>query len=220
MSSIPKMSSTTLIRGSSPLLAEDVEADRRYREALARRSSSAPSTPVNYRDNHSPHPSTWDSQRFRKEHDDPSVPPSPPSSPSSGTSPPGTSPQVLAPLDTEASRERVLPPRISVVTNMKPCADCGEEYAPDRVWNILNRAMTRAPSAFARKDWEDANFEDRWAPYLRSLTRLQMVKERMDAICAQCILNWISEVQGWPSHDVERRVWSWSHARTKEVLSA
>lgn len=199
---------------------EDLEADRRYQEALARRSSSAPSTPVNSRDNRSPHSSTWALQRFGKEQGDSSFPPSPPSSSSSGTSPRGASPQRLPSLDTEPSRERVPPPRIKVVTNTTPCLDCREEYAPDQIWNILNGAMMRAPSAFARKDWDDANFEDRWASYLRSLTRLQLVKERMEAICAQCILNWVSEVQKWPWYDVERKIWSWSHARTREVLSA
>jgi hypothetical protein len=215
-----KMPYTALFCGSSPLTAEDVEADRRYREALARRSSSAPSTPVNFRDNRPTQLSTRDLQQSKREQENSSVPPSPPSSSNSGTSPPISSPEVLAFLDTETSRERALPPRISIVTNMSPCASCREEYAPDQVWNILNGAMTRAPSAFARKDWEDANFEDRWAPYLRSLTRLQLVKERMDTICAQCILDWISEIRRWPRYDVERRVWSWSHARTEEVLSA
>ena len=217
--SITKMPYATLFRGSSPLTAEDVEADRRYREALARRPSSAPSTPVNSRDNRPSHSFTWDLQQSGLEHGDSSVPPSPPSSSSSASSPQESSPQMLPSLDTEPSRERIPPPHITVVTNITPCADCGEEYAPDQVWNILNAAMTIAPSAYARKDWDDANYEDRWAPYLRSLTGLQLVKEGLDAICAQCILDWVSKVQGWPWYDVERRVWSWAHARTGDVLS-
>lgn len=214
------MSYDTLFRESSPLTAEDVEADRRYREALARRYLRGSSVPVNSRDGHPPYPSTWDMQQVRQAQEVAAASPISPSSSCSGAGSQSSSPEINPSLDTEPLLERIPPPGIRVVTNMTPCADCEKPYSPGQVWNILNRAMKRVPNKYARKDWEDANYEGCWASYLRSLTGLELVKKRMDAICSQCILNCISEAQKWPSYDVGRRVWFRSRARSEEVLSA
>ena len=217
MASPPRVRVQT--RQSSPLTPEDLEAERRYQQAFAYRSQSAPTSPINFRDNRPPLAHTWDLQRLNQDSSNPSGLPSPPHSSGSSEGLQEPDSPTHPALDTEPSQEHD-PPRYSRdVTNMLPCIKYGKGYAPDQVWKYLNEAMEQAPGLYAQRDWEDAKYEDRWGPYLRSLTKRKLVKERMDAWCAQCILNSISRVQHWPRYDVERRVWSWSYSGAGRVLS-
>jgi hypothetical protein len=214
-------------RQSSPLTQEDLEAERRYQQAVAYRSQSAPASPINSRHNRPPLAQALDLQVFDQYHPDISSPPSPPASSSSGASLQNPGSDLHLELDTNSGYELTPPNPFRGVTNMTPCARCGKPYAPDSVFVILDRAMEEAPGDYARSDWADAKYEDRWAPHLRSLTRtklakprkLDLTKERMDSICGQCILNSVSKAQHWPRYDVERKVWSWSHKGAERVLS-
>jgi hypothetical protein len=203
-----------------PWTTEDLEAERRYRQAVAYRSQSAPTTPINRRDNRSPLAQTWNLEEYLECQIDSSNPPSPPDSSNSGASLQDPDSQQYPELDTEPSHEREPSRRITIVTNMVPCIKCNNAYAPDIVWIILNEAMEHAPGLYTQQDWEDAKGEDRWAQYLRSLTKRRLVKERMGGMCARCILNCVSKAQRWPWYDVERRVWSWSYIQAADILSA
>jgi hypothetical protein len=201
------MASSTTFRKSPPLTAEEAEAERRYQEVIAkiRGSQSAPSSPVNVHDNRPVHNQTWDLRRFSLDPPTPPNPPSPPESQSQSPSSDDPEPQ-LAPT-TDSDNPHVPPTIGSKIKFVEPCIKCGKPYAADEVWIIINQAMQKTPEPYIKLDWARANLQDRWETYVRDLSKQRLVRGKMDAMCAACILRYVSRAQRWPAYDEECRAW-------------
>lgn len=208
------MAPPTTFLESPQLTAEEKEAERIYQEVIAkiRGSQSAPSTPVNFHDNRPANNQIWDLRGFSLDPPVPPVPPNPPSPPDSQSQSP--SPADLEPQPapaTDSDNPRVPPTIGSKIKFMEPCIKCGKPYAADEVWIVLNQAMQQAPESYIKLDWAKANLQDRWETYVRDLSKQRLVRGKMDAMCAACILRYVSRAQRWPAYDSERRAWAHSH---------